>query len=473
MTMRRTLPLLLLALAAACDETLSVQPINEVPAERAITDAATARAALAGAYDATQDDEDISYYGGDLVIFGDLPSDDVEHSGTFGSYLEADQNQILVHNGAVSGIWAEVYEAINRANIVIQKVPAITELSAEERDDIIGQAHFLRALHYHNLVKFWGGVPLRLEPATDLADAAQIARSTTEETYAQILSDLDDAESLISPDEDDAKRATLGSVAALRSRVLLYMRDWAGTVAAANEAEAFDADYALAADFTDLFTAEGASTDEDVFVMPYTVSEPNYIGYYYRAKGFGGRYEVAPTCALVRAFDADVNCSSATFMAGWSPTDERAVASIARNANEPYGNKYPTGIGDEDLHVIRFAEVLLNRAEANARLGQLQLALNDVNLVRQRAGLAAYTLATAAPDPNVPDQDEVLAAVWNERRLELAFEGHRWPDLVRTGRAVALLDLDDPTNPRPHQVLFPIPQREMDVAPNLAQNPGY
>ena len=471
MTMPRILLLLLLALAMGCDDTLSLAPVNEVPAERAITNAATARAALAGAYDATQDDAEISYYAGDLVIFGDLPSDDVEHSGTFGSYLEADLNQLRSDNGSVGGIWAEVYEAINRANIVIQKVPAIAELSEDERNDIVGQAHFLRALHYHNLAKYWGGVPLRTEPATDLADASQISRSTVNETYAQILSDLDDAESLISPDEDDPTRATVGAVAALRSRVLLYRGAWAEVVSAANDAEAFG--YSLAPEFSDLFTEEGTTTDEDVFRVPYTIDEPNYIGYYYRAKGFGGRYEVAPTCPLVRAFDADVNCASSNFMTGWSPTDARALASIGRNANEPFGNKFPTGIGDEDLHAIRFAEVLLNRAEANAQLGQLQAALDDVNAVRQRAGVAAHTLATAAPDPNVPDKDEVLAVVWTERRLELAFEGHRWPDLVRTGRAVAALDLANPQNPRTHQVLFPVPQREMDVAPNLNQNPGY
>jgi hypothetical protein len=466
MRLRIVLPALLLALVTGCDETLTVEPINEVPQERAITDAATARAAVAGAYDALQDDEQVAYYSGDFLIYGDLSSDDVEHSGTFDTYLEADQNQLRPDNGTLEDIWANIYEGISRVNVIIQKLPDVPGLDAEERDDLLGQVYFLRALNYHNLVKLWGDVPLVTEPAASPAEAAQIARTPVAGVYTQILSDLDQAEALIT-NESDTRAATVGAVFALRSRVLLHQGDWAGVITAADAAESYG--YTLATEFSDLFTAEGSDTPEDIFRVSYTVSEANYIGYYYLAKGVGGRYEVAPTCSLVRAFDADVACTAAGAITGWSPTDDRAAWSIGVGGGEAFGSKFPTGIGDEDLHAIRFAEVILNRAEAHARLGNLQAAVDDYNKTRERAGLTPHVLGVTVAN----DQQAVLDAVWNERRLELAFEGFRWPDLVRTSRAISLLNLNDAQNPRPNQVLYPIPQPELDTSPNIVQNPGY
>ena len=154
-------------------------------------------------------------------------------------------------------------------------------------------------------------------------------------------------------------------------------------------------------------------------------------------------------------------------MAGWSPNDDRAAFSISvnENSNEPFANKCATGIGDEDLHVIRFAEVILNRAEAYARLGQLS---RGGRRGQQDSGARGPPAVGAWRDCR-EQQAAVLDAVWQERRLELAFEGFRWTDLVRTGRAVAALGLSS----RPHQVLYPIPQAELDVAPNITQNAGY
>jgi hypothetical protein len=456
---------LVVSLSAACDNTLTVEPINEVAAEVAIVDAATARAAIAGAYDAVQDDENWAYYAGDFTVYSDLSADDVRHSGTFDTYRQADRNSLASSNGTIYDIWSQIYNAINRVNVIIEKLTAgVPGLSEEERDDLLGQAHFLRALNYHNLVKLWGGVPLRLTTPPSVDEAATIARASEDETYAQILDDLDQALGLLTTTGDPGV-ATRGGAWALLSRVHLYREDWAGVVEAADSAESYG--YALAPEFDDLFAVEGG-TEEDVFKIPYTAAEFHGLGWYYRAKGgFGGRYELAPTCALASAFDASVNCAQTDFMAGWSPSDARAAYSIrVTGANEPFANKYPSGDGDDDLHVIRFAEVILNRAEALARLGQLSAAVDDLNKTRVRAGLAPLVLGVTVPNT----MQGVLDAVWQERRLELAFEGFRWPDLVRTDRAITVLGLQD----EPHQVLYPIPQAERDVTvPPLEQNPGY
>ncbi len=465
MRIRWTLPVLMVALASACEDTLSLEPVNEVAAQDAIVNAATARGALKGAYDALQDDEFASYYSGDFMVFSDLASDDVRHSGTFDTYRQVDRNQLEASNSTLLGFWEQLYVAINRTNVLIQKLPDVPGLDADERDDMLGQAYFLRALNYHNLVKLWGGVPLRLVPFGGIQeiDDADITRATTAETYAQILADLDQSLTLLQT-TDDPTVATRGAVWALRSRVLLYQGNWAGVLVAADSAE--DYGYTLAPEFDDLWTPEG-QTPEDIFKISYTAEEAHSMGWYYRAKGYGGRYELAPRCPIVDAFDPDVDCSLTSFMGNWSPTDARAAYSIQVNEGngQPFAAKYPTGIGDEDIHVIRFAEVILNRAEALAQLNRLGEAIDEINRTRVRAGLAPLVLGVGVANT----QAAVLDAVLAERRLELAFEGHRWPDIVRTGRAVALLGIQN----RPHQVLFPIPQEERDVSPNITQNPGY
>mgnify|MGYP001032779978 CR=1 FL=1 len=440
--MRKTylFPVLLVGLAA-CDSVLDVEPTTAVSEDRAIVDEASARAALAGVYDALTDD---LYYGGDFLYFTDLSSDDVRHSGTFAAFGDADRHQLRADNGTVDGIWTAIYRAIGRANSLIQRLPDI-EMAASTRNQMLGEAYFIRALSYHNLVKLWGGVPLRLEPPADPEEASQIARSTVEQVYEQILDDLATAESLLS-NESQPRSASLGAVNALRSRVYLYLGQWQNVVDAADEV--LELGYALAPKFSDLFDPDGASTDEDIFRLSFTPQEFNYIGYYYLSRRNGGRYEVAPEDALIDLFD---------------PADERFAWSIGWDeAGNVNATKYPTPAGAEDVHVIRLAEVILNRAEALARLGgnaNLQEAIAAYNLIRVRAGLPAHTFGV-----DVTNQAEVLAEVRLQRRLELAFEGDRFADMVRAGEAGAIPET---------QRLYPIPQSEIDVAPNLTQNPGY
>ena len=127
-----------------------------------------------------------------------------------------------------------------------------------------------------------------------------------------------------------------------------------------------------------------------------------------------------------------------------------------------YGHKFPTPQGAEDFHIIRFAEILLIKAEAFAQGSQLDSAVANYNLIRVRAGLAPHVL-----NVDVTTQQQVLDAIDRERRLEFAEEGDRWTDLIRTGRATTVLGITA------NQELYPIPQSEIDVAPGVTQNPGY
>ncbi len=441
---RRVAPTLLaatLVVAAGCDKTLTVEPTTQVEETQAIIDGPSVRAALAGAYDALQGG---SYYGGDFLFVTDLASDDVAHVGTFTTYADIDQAVTAADNSTLESIWDAIYISIGRANTLIAKVPNVTQLSEDERKDIVGQAYLIRALSYHNLVKLWGPVPIRLAPPGSLNELANTERATVVQVYTQILADINQASQLLS-DEFRTTSASYVAAEALKSRILLYQGNWAATITAANNV--INEGLELAPEFSSLFEPQ-SETPEDIWRVAFTATEYNLSGYYYLSKALGGRYEIAPTASLNNAYESG---------------DARLAWSIRRDSrNRRFGAKWRTTEGAEDLHIIRFAEVLLNKAEAQVMQGDLSGAVSTYNELRVRAGLAPHTLGVEVTTPT-----EVRNAVWLERRRELAFEGDRWADLVRTQRAATALNI--PT----FRTLFPIPQNEIDVAPKIVQNTGY
>src|SRR5256714_5678614 len=459
--------LLLIASAAglsACSNTLDVPPTSSVASKTAIADAAGARGALQGAYAGLQQS---GLYGHDLIDWTEVLSDNARWSGTFDDYADAQNHQLRTDNFRATAIWEDAYDEINRVNQILAKVPGLTDpaFAGGEKDEILGEAYFLRALTYHNLVKLYGntttlGVPLRLEPVTTPDEANQASRATGGAIYTQILADLAQAKQLIAAGRSQTRQASLGAVSAIEARVRLYQQDWTGAEAAAAEVEAMG--YSLANNFQDLFDATGGNTAEDIFRVTFTPTQAQSVSFYYLPKALGGRYEVAPTTSIdavtrttgiIAAFDP----ASGGNIANYNPADLRGKYSISRTSTRTYAAKFRNPAGDEDLHVIRFAEVILIRAEALAHLGRYAEATAEYNRLRVRAGLA--------PDPANIDEASTLAAIARERRLELAFEGDRWPDMVRTNTGLA--------NIVATQTRLPIPQAELDVASNLTQNPGY
>lgn len=443
MRARTLLPALLALALAGCDDALTTLPVNEVADAQAITDAKSARAALAGAYDGLQDSD---YYGGYFLAYGDLPTEDVEHTGTWTWFADVDGLNFRADNSGFTDIWDAIYVALGRVNVLIERLPDVAGLDTEIRDQYLGEAYFLRALHFHNAVKLWGDVPMPTSPVETIEEASQISRTSVADVYAQSLSDLDRAEQLLN-EATQTRYASLGAVHALRTRILLHMEDWTGVVDEAAAVEALG--YELAPSYADLFDAEGADTPEDIFRIAFTPQEQSSEGFYYLSRSAGGRAEVAPTATLEGAFESgDVR-------------DDWMLATGSDGAL--YGAKWPTSVGSEDVHVLRLAEVILNKAEALAHMNLLDEAVAEYNRIRGRAHLEPHVLGVDVDKR----QQAVLDAIWRERRTELAMEGFRWPELVRTGRAVALLGVEQ------HQTLWPIPQSELDVAPNLEQNPGY
>lgn len=437
--------------AASCGDILQVDPVTSLPQDQLIVDAATATAALNGAYDGLQAG---GYYGLSALLDGDLASDNAVWTGTFQFLGELERNDILSDNAETTGLWTAIYQQIDRDNVILQRTPGVASIPQATRENVMGQAYFLRALGYHNLVKFWGGVPLALKPVESPAEAQAYTRATVLETYTQILKDLDSASAFIK-NTTNTRYATPTAARALRARVLLYRAGVTGnTGSQADYQAALDAANlvlagrdTLVVPFGDLFTASGSNTSEDIFRLSFAGAETHGLSNYYQVPGRG---EVAASANLNAAFPAGDLRKDRTIAALGTPVRLNGIKYGARPATD-------------HIHVIRLAEVVLIKAEALARLNRLGEAVAQYNKVRIRAGLAPHALGT-----QVTTQAQVISQIELERRLELALEGDRWPDLIRLGRAAVV---------KPAAAggkdIFPIPERDIRTTPGLVQNPGY
>lgn len=441
---------LALVATAGCNNVLDTAPTNRVLASQEIVDQASAEAALNGAYDALQSS---GMYGLDLEMLGDLPADNLTWVGTYQFLGEIEDNKISQDNPEVTSMWEALYQQIDRDNVILQKVPTVASIPDDAKAEIMGEAYLLRALSYHDLVKFWGGVPMPLVPVTVAQDAAKYTRASVAAVYTQILADLDSAAQDIS--STDVFRANTMAVPAIRARVLLYRASTQGANAAADYQGALDAANevlagrdTLTVPYPDLFSPTGTQTAEDIMRVSFNQSEENDLGYYYL---YDGRFETAPTSNLANAYE------SGDLRKDWS------IAFRPRSTTRYQGTKFPTTVGTESPHVIRLAEVMLIKAEVLARQNDLAGAVAEYNKLRIRAGLAPHVLGV-----DVTTQADVLAAIEHERRVEFAMEGDRWPDLVRLGQAQAIKGFSDPG-----MSLFPIPLRDITTTPGLTQNPGY
>lgn len=435
-----------LSIGNGCSTLLDTSPVGVVPESTAIATAEGARGAIAGAYTALQNTVS---YGEEFVELGDVSSDNVDLIGFNPAYLEADRHRLNPNSIVASDLWGNEYDGINRANEIIAKVPAVTGLEPSEKAEIMGEAYFIRALEYHNLVKYFGGVPIQLRPTLSLGSVGNVTRATVPDVYVQILHDLDSATAGITNTEPTT-RATVGAVVALRARVLLYSGDWTGAESAAATVEQIG--YELTPNYSDLFSSNGTATSEDVFRLDATTVQSNFLFYDYVALRM-----IVPTVSMLQAYDDTLDVDD---LNSYATADVRGQWNIYVDNGAATATKFRSPRGTEKLHVLRFGEVVLIRAEALARLNRLPEAVVELHRIQARANAPLFVLGTHT-------QQNVIDAITSERRKELAFEGDRWPDLVRLGLAASVLGID------PTQTLYPIPENDILLSPTLTQNPGY
>ena len=438
----RILPLVLLL--TSCKDFLDVQPRDSVSDDATIVDEASAQTAVRGVYRELGDD---AYYGSLFQTIGYLSGDNIQWTGSQSVIQQFISHNVKADNTNVATVWAGIYSTINRANQVIDKVPGVTDatFTQDEKNALIGEAYFIRALAYFDLARTWGGVQLVLKATANINDTKGLKRSSLEQTYAQVLSDLQTAEPLL-PETTNRYRATKKTVWALMARFYLYRQNW-------EQAETYsskliqDAKYGLIKPYSAFFANNVVATNESIFEISYSANNVNAHRGYWQPPANGGTRQWAPNDAFIALINDPAIGGN------------RKAAVAITNQGLWYGNFYYRSPATDPAYVLRIAEQYLIRAEARAQLGELEGALEDLDAVRDRAGLTASTATS---------QGDILLAIENERRLEFAFEPHRWYDLVRTNRAATVLGVTDA-----RRYVMPIPAVELSADGALDPNPGY
>jgi len=468
------MPILLVAIGLMfnqCDKDfLETLPVSSISVESYFKTAADAENALVGCYNG------IAGQIWNLSVVLQVTSDNNYAGGDNPENFRFD-NMIREAPGEYcTNAWNAHYETINRCNNILKFVPEIddSKLDVGNRRAIIqGEATFLRAFAYFNLVRIWGDVPLTTTPTMSL-DPAEInlSRSSVDAVYTQIIADLENSINLLLPANDpsqQAGRATKGAARALLAQVYATIAspDWNQVLTYCNAVIDHDG-YQLLADYDHLFDGDHYNNSESIFEFQY--QQPNAAQFAYQLwaspsrSGDSWRKFNTPSEDLIQAFDDEgdvIRKNSSIYYEDvgqyWVDPDYGTIV--------PFMNKWrhPSGWSSEDnWYVIRLAETYLLRAEAENELGNMPGALADLQVIRDRVNLPAKSLST---------KEEVSEAILLERRLELAFEFYRWFDLLRAGIAIQTMQALGYTHADEYDVLFPIPQDERNRNPNLTQNP--
>ncbi len=474
----------------ACEDFLEVEPQGQITQEVFPTTPSDALLATNAVYASLRD---WHFHSGGFPIL-DIMSDD-SHKGsnpndqlnTIGPYDN------FAHTPTQDGLdrwWTALYLGIKRANVVIEKVPLITmEQSLKNR--FVGEAKFLRALFYFDLVRAWGGVP----KVTTTTPSLQTPRASASDIYNLIISDLTDAINTLPEkseyDASDGGRATKGAARALLARVYLFKNDFVNAELLALEVINSN-QYDLEPNFENANGVLGQHGVESVFEVGAMAIEGPGGNQYANTQGVRGTPNRGwgfnrPSLNLRNTFEPNDPRLKLTIIDLGDVIDGVTILGDGTTPNEVFdennnlievecynrkvwtpGTSTNTQFG-HNRRLIRYADVLLMAAEALNENGKTSLALEYLNLVRERA---RHGNPDILPDITTSNQSELRDAIMNERRVELALEGHRFWDLVRTNRAVQVLGPLGFIQGK-HELL-PVPQTEIDISQGfLTQNPNW
>ena len=448
---------------ASCEEALQLEPEQSLSVEAAFQNETASNASLIGAYSRLQS---INVYGSIPQIINDFQADNVSFIGSFPTLQAINNSVVLADNATTEVVFRDHYRAILAANAVIEFVPTVEDagFSEEERAQLIAEAKFVRALANFSLVNTFAqpyafqngespGIALVTEPSVLESDFILPARNTVAETYNAIETDLLEAVDDLPAATNGRVRASQGAANAFLSRLYLYKGDNQAAAERANLVIA-DPNYQLATNY-DFYDALSSETILDIDMSPIDNSRTGAGGWaeYYNPADAGARGDCPYSQDLLDAYEDG---------------DRRFLDLHQFNSDSSlvYTTKFPSVQTNEDnAPVFRLTEMVLNRAEALAKLEAPAVSAEAITLVNQlrfRAGLADVEAGDFA------SSDELISAILDERRKELAFEGHRKLDVLRNGGTIINgLGLGD------DQVPMPIPIREIDLGSSLPQNPGY
>lgn len=508
--------ILILALLpfGSCKKFLDDKPVTSLSTGNAYNTASDMENALLGCYNSFYSTD---YYQWEYVMLSDVRSDNAYPGGNNEETFYDYDRFILPssnHHNYVN--WGALYYAIARCNILLDKINTVSDaaLTDERRKEITGEASFLRAFHYYQLVKLFGGVPLELESNTADPSKTRKPRASETEVYNQIVKDLETALAALPDSYNGAAgsetentpsvnkvRATKGAVNAMLAKVWAQRsdRDYSKVISYCDAVINSTAGYALMGSYTDLFDGDHYLNSESIMEIPFEDGNGAASSWgieLYLAPEDGWQKYCVPSKDLVAAYDAEGDDirknANIVFMTtdangdpvswadeNWNPCQDPSVG-IPFN----YKQKHPAGWASGDhYYLLRLADIILLKAEAENESGNSTAAAALVNTIRERVSLN--------PIATTLSKEEMKTAILNERRLELAFEAQRWDDLVRAGVATTVMQAlneysytcNDGVVSAPQKMdysnctqdhwIMPIPQLEIAANPSLVQNSGY
>lgn len=451
---------------------LDRKPISEVTEGNFFKTGADAESALIAVYSSFNSENYIF----DYYINNDVVSDNCYSGGDNPNNFQLDEFTTTSLNGNISRDWGYFYEAIGRANAVLDNVPTIQslDLTDKRKQEILGEASFIRAFHYFQMVNIWGEVPLIIHKVNSTEPSVvNQPKSSVNDIYNSIIADVKFAlERVPAAYPQNKQRVTLGACNALLAKVYAQKPnpEWALALQYA-EAVTSNTAYKLVTNYDFLWDGKHENSTESIFEIQFINSGDQ--------ANWGPMLWLPPSLnpSSWRKFNTPSNDLIAAFK--MANDTVRHHSSILYETKIPWKDPhYPSdtlpfpykqrsaeaGRADNNI-MIRLADIILLQAEAKNELGNIAGAQADLNIVRNRALL-----------PNTPatSQADLKDAILLERRLELAFEGHRWMDLKRSGKAISIMNnLGFAYNVTQNKLVLPIPQNELDRNPKLIQNLGY
>ncbi|MDO7885252.1 RagB/SusD family nutrient uptake outer membrane protein [Hymenobacter cheonanensis] len=462
-----------------CKDALTIEPQQSIDASTAYNTSQKVSAAVVGAY-ARLDDP--SLYGTDLILVPELIGEQgagyTVWNGSFSNYNQLYRRTQISTLSNAQAIWTQAYNAINQCNLILANLSAVTDTG--QRTQFEGEAKFIRGIMYFELVRLYAqqyqagggnsqpGVPINLTPITTTEQAdVKLARSTVEQVYAQVISDLQTA--ITNLPSQNVTRASKYSAEAMLARVYLQQSNFTAARAMADDVIK-NSGSALQGSVAAVFA--NRNSGESLFEIQQNDQNNAGTSNSGLATFWAGYSPTGDQTVLYGRGDvyiqpAFVNLYAASDVRGTDgqpalTTQKLIYVSDGNNKTGRYRTIKWRTYG-QNIPVARLAEMYLIRAEADVRAGNVASATADINTIRQRS----YRSTLTPPVAYQPVTTITLADVLLERQLELAFEGFRIHDLKRTGRPVGTIAANSPL------LVLPIPQREINNNSLLTQNAGY
>ncbi len=431
---------------ASCTEFLEQEPTTILTDDSAITNEASAQEAVLGMYSSLRRN---GHYGIYHVLVPDVLSDVLQSNSALPNINEFDNNEVLTENVFLQNMWTDPYYSILTANHILEKIPPITSIPIAAKSRMVAEAKFIRALSHFNLTRLFGDIPIIT--TTDKTEIENTQRQPVSEVLNQIIQDLVDAETDLFDNQEaignftsnEASRvlATKAAASALLSRVYLF--------------RASSGDFDLIINKTTSVIENSFYELEEVYDEAFSGRSKETIFEVYYAQDEQARLNLESTPG--NQFNYAVTND---FIAAFEDGDLRKDFLLVPSMSSFYSMKY--GALTSPAVVLRLADMYLMRAEARVRSDNLEGGLEDLNIIRERAGLTLLENLS---------KEELLLAIEKERFIEFAYEGLRFVDLKRTGRTDAVLGSHNPNFWQSTDQLLPIPF--LEVNNGLTQNPGY